>query len=724
MRLKFIFADDKSIYAVKPTGELLWNHFDTSKMTWQVPQSEVPNATPNWGSQIGIDWQQFVHVLSGGDGIIYAIKPTGELIWYRDMLRDGTNDPGGQRGWHINSGKQIGIDWQQFVHVLGGGEGIIYAVKPTGELIWYRDMLRDGSNDPSGQYGWHVNSGKQIGTDWQQFVNVIYGGNGIIYAVQSNGDLLWYQDQLRDGTNGESRSGGWAPKSGSKIGSDWNNFTHVFSAGPGELFGCYTQEDTGQLGRYVDKARNGTPDWEVATAGGLPFSGTVLPCFYGTNGGNSASVGWEAIPIEGYCWPLSGAPGEKINFYVSAVREQPYTVTCLRLQQQPDGTYGTALATPAPFQQPGRYQSSTDTAWRDGCDWHSDFTLQVPSEWPSGFYAARCTAASGYSYFIPFVVRPAHQARGDFILIANVNTWNSYNRWSGQSNYTFDANKPLSFLRPNWHLLNSWNDHAKGNHLLRGEIWVADWLIREGYRVDLYTDVDLEAGIPDPGQYLGVILSTHPEYWSRNMMTNLGGFLDRGLDLIYLGGNGMFRTVEYKELIISENRVFRIERFSFTTSSDGSEYDPMQLPLLGVQSNAGGGPEPPVGFSLAAWDSTKATPLFLKGLANLVPGAALGTVPDLNGLPCGWEVDTVLPGSKVTLLAQCPSSVTPYGVGNDLQTGIITFETGKGGFVFSACSISFGGALAVDPQLTIMVRNVLNTSLKKRIKLDVERELE
>ncbi|MBV9875072.1 MAG: hypothetical protein JO025_10125 [Verrucomicrobia bacterium] len=61
-------------------------------------------------------------------------------------------------------------------------------------------------------------------------------------------------------------------------------------------------------------------------------------------------------------------------------------------------------------------------------------------------------------------------------------------------------------------------------------------------------------------------------------------------------------------------------------------------------------------------------------------------------------------------------AVSSYGAGSDLQTGIITFDTGKGGFVFSACSISFVGALAADGQLKIVVRNVLNTSLKKRVR--------
>ena len=726
MRLKLIFADDKSFYGIKPTGELLWTSFNRDNSNPEmsfpsandpkksVPTSEIAHEPPLWGSQIGIDWQQFIHVFAGGHGIIYAVKPTGELIWYRDMLRDGSNDPGGQRGWHVNSGKQIGINWQQFIHVFDGGDGIIYAVKPTGQLIWYRDMLRDGSNDPSGERGWNINSGKQIGTDWQQFVRVISGGDGIIYAATAAGELFWYRDLLRDGTNGGDGSRGWT---NSKIGTGWNTFTHLFSALPGEIFGCFTQEETGQLAWYVDKARNGTADWQVSWA--------VAP--WGDNApiNVSPAIGWEAIPIEGYCWPLSATAGELISFFVSAILELPYTVTYLRLQQQPDGTYGAPLNDPGPFQRAGRYQSSTDTAWQDGCGWYSDFHLQVPSDWASGFYAACCTSATGYSFYIPFVVRPAPQTRGNFILIANVNTWNAYNRWSGQGNYTFQDLKTLSFLRPNWSLLNSWNDHPFGNHLIRGEIWVLDWLHSEGYQVDLYTDIDFEAGIVNPQQYTGVILSTHPEYWSENMMATMGGLLDQGLDLIYLGGNGMYRTVTYNESSVPSGFGLQFERFSFTTQrTDTAEVSPDRLPLIGVRSFSGDAPRPPVGFTLSAsaFDSSGKAHPFLHGLKNLTQGAQLGTVQGLNGLPCGWEIDALnLNGNPVspnaTHLADCTGSAAEFGIGGGLQTGMITFERSNGSFVFSACSISFGGALAVDDQLKIVVRNVLNASLKKVLRI-------
>jgi hypothetical protein len=72
---------------------------------------------------------------------------------------------------------------------------------------------------------------------------------------------------------------------------------------------------------------------------------------------------------------------------------------------------------------------------------------------------------------------------------------------------------------------------------------------------------------------------------------------------------------------------------------------------------------------------------------------------------------------NATHLADCTGSAAEFGIGGGLQTGMITFERSNGSFVFSACSISFGGALAVDDQLKIVVRNVLNASLKKVLRI-------
>ena len=98
---------------------------------WNDPTS-APRATA--GRQIGWEWSNFIHVFSGGGGIIYAIASDGTLHWYQDSHRDGT------AGWVTGSGNQIGAGWQDFTHVFSGGNGLIYAITPQGALLFYRDL--------------------------------------------------------------------------------------------------------------------------------------------------------------------------------------------------------------------------------------------------------------------------------------------------------------------------------------------------------------------------------------------------------------------------------------------------------------------------------------------------------------------------------------------------------------------------------------------------------
>src|SRR5271155_5011263 len=101
----------------------------------------------------------FKQVVNDGSSF-YAVTYAGALLWYRDNRRDGTNAPDGSTGWDPNSGSQIGIGWDQFSSIFASHDVIIYAIKPTGELLWFRDILRNGTNPPDGTAGWDSNSGK------------------------------------------------------------------------------------------------------------------------------------------------------------------------------------------------------------------------------------------------------------------------------------------------------------------------------------------------------------------------------------------------------------------------------------------------------------------------------------------------------------------------------------------------------------------------------------
>jgi hypothetical protein len=191
-RFRFLFADDRSFYGVAANGQLLW---------YPAWTNTTPAPRVGEGKPIGAGWADFDHVFPSGDGIIYAVKSDGALLWYRDTQRDGSNDPFGSTGWAVNSGNQIGQGWTGFSNLFSDDEGIIYAVRTSGELQWYRDENRDGSNAPDGSVGWAILLGNQIGAGWAGFRHVLPGGNGVIYVVNAKGDLLWYRDDCRDGTN-------------------------------------------------------------------------------------------------------------------------------------------------------------------------------------------------------------------------------------------------------------------------------------------------------------------------------------------------------------------------------------------------------------------------------------------------------------------------------------------------------------------------------------------
>jgi hypothetical protein len=244
-RFRFLVADDTSIYGVTAAGALVWHPGWTETST---------PPTLDAGRQIGVGWADFAHLVAGGDGILYTLTSTGELRWYRDEHRDGSNAPDGSTGWAPGSGVTIRAGLPAFTHVLRGRDGVLYAITPAGELLWYKDVARDGSNASDGTSGWADGSGNQIGTGWSGFRHVVSGGGGVIYAVTEKGDLLWYRDDAQDGTNGPDASSGWAPRSGSRIGRGWDFFLHLLAADDGVLLTCAAREVGPCLRRYRGQA--------------------------------------------------------------------------------------------------------------------------------------------------------------------------------------------------------------------------------------------------------------------------------------------------------------------------------------------------------------------------------------------------------------------------------------------------------------------------------------
>ena len=141
---KHVFSGGKGVvYAITGDNRLLWyghSAFADGQIAWTPPPdlSDAAKQARKLPGQIGEGWD-FKQVFSGGNGVIYAVTHDNRLLWYR---HSGFAD--GRDAWapHLpvpagNLDGQIGEGWN-FKQVLSGGNGVIYAVTQDNRLLWYR----------------------------------------------------------------------------------------------------------------------------------------------------------------------------------------------------------------------------------------------------------------------------------------------------------------------------------------------------------------------------------------------------------------------------------------------------------------------------------------------------------------------------------------------------------------------------------------------------------
>ena len=211
-------ASDGVIYGIDSTNRLLWyrnaGRIDGS-FRWE----------PGSGNVVGTGWD-FKTLFSGSDGVIYGITPvvpatlpTGigpgyeghpasrrRAKWYR---HNGRQD--GSFNWSSRSGSTVGTGWGAMTQVFSGGNGVIYAVAPNGDLKWYSHVGRT-----DGTFRWASGSGNVVGTGWGGFKKLFSGGDGVIYGVNQDDELVWYRHDGR--ADGSFR---WASGSGTVVGTGW-----------------------------------------------------------------------------------------------------------------------------------------------------------------------------------------------------------------------------------------------------------------------------------------------------------------------------------------------------------------------------------------------------------------------------------------------------------------------------------------------------------------------
>jgi N,N-dimethylformamidase len=457
----------------------------------------------------------------------------------------------------------------------------------------------------------------------------------------------------------------------------------------------------------------------------------------------------------GYVWPRWVRAGEPAELHVHSV--EPYQLTLWRYGAKKEfvrllGWYDEHGPRAEMQITPDGDYSQSGVEWnRRGYGGLNQTRVVTGPERSGLYYVHAKTESSGRFFAFPWVVAPARPA-APMAVLASTNTWNAYNNFGGRSNYINadrlppsptvnarldlvryqeadfhnvwqapdDAYRPLSFERPEPgnHVPEGTEvtDPIRGRqtcHLAPAEWRLLGWLEREGYRYDLYGDQQLDAGVLDLDAYRVLVVSTHPEYWSRAMYERVKTWVhERGGRLMYLGGNGLNCEVEFLGEAALRFKTHRAgsggqlgmpdpndperwleSRFHRTVESEAN--------LLGVVTTE-------AGMMTAAPYRVVEPGHWVFAGTDLERGSVFGRESlheRCHGGASGHEMDQISASSPpgTVLLAE---GTNPGGGGH-----MVCYELSNGGAVFSVGSVTWTASVLVDPAVSRITANVLTRLL-------------
>ena len=453
--------------------------------------------------------------------------------------------------------------------------------------------------------------------------------------------------------------------------------------------------------------------------------------------------------------------GTAVNLPIRAVRGSSW-----------DGSEMNWSRTP---EQYGAIHFNDDALYDAG--WEPDFEVTIPAATASGFFAAHLTGDDGAEDHIPFFVRPPRdRATADLALLVPTASYLAYANMSvewrramtelndervpvfgpeqvyavdhpeiGLSMYDYHNDgtgviyssrlRPVTNLRPRH--LSLWQ-YPADLHLLA-------WLEHEGRPFDVLTDEDLHAeGADLLGRYTCVMTCSHPEYYSTAMFDGIAEYLQAGGRLMYMGGNGFYWRVAYRDDKPGVIEMRRAEDGSRSWIAEPGEY------YMGFTGEYGGlwwrcgrTPQSLVGVGFIAQGDDAS--FYRRQPGSFDPRAAwifngirddelIGDFGLLHGGAAGIELDRYdrLRGSPAHALILASSDGHGDGMllvaeelehmhtqikGPDnpaIHADLVFFETAKGGAVFSTGSIAWCGSLpwnGFDNNVSRLTRNVVTRFL-------------
>lgn len=461
--------------------------------------------------------------------------------------------------------------------------------------------------------------------------------------------------------------------------------------------------------------------------------------------------------ILGYAWPRWVRSGERSEFRVHS--PEPYRLSLWRYGLRREfvkllgwfdehGPRATMQITPD-----GDY-TQTGVGWNRVGYGSPHHTQLVAGPERSGLYYFHAKGEkSGEFFSFPWVVAPVQPA-APIAVLASTNTWLAYNNFGGRSNYVNahrlpdepivnarqdllrytapgsfndwgfpdDEYLPLSFERPEPGNRVRANEEATDPIEGRLQCGMAPaewrllaWMEREGFAYDYYAEAQLHDGTLNLDAYKVLVLSVHPEYWSRQMYQRVKEWVQRGGQLMYLGGNGLNCEVEY----LDNDRLRFLTHLAPGSGGGLGMPDPKnpdvylesrmhrtlesEASLLGVVCTDSGimtaAPYRAIAVDHWVFEGTGLRYGDLFGQASLHER--------IHGGASGHETDKRSPHSPPDTLLLAKGTNPDEG-GSEM----VYYETAAGGAVFSVGSITYVPSLLVDDRISRITANVFKRFLE------------
>jgi len=383
----------------------------------------------------------------------------------------------------------------------------------------------------------------------------------------------------------------------------------------------------------------------------------------------------------------------------------------------------------------GKFHPLADSASVYGTGWQAADTLRLPLDLPTGWYVLEGRSREQQAFTSIFVQPLPGKVQRRLAWLFSTNTWNAYNPWGGQSLYTVPLIPTVSFQRPQ-PLADPFLQPGLARHQMffqgaNKDRYLAQLLDSLALAYDPYSMMALHQNDPRLAAYDVLIISTHSEYWTSEMLQHLNHLLDSGASLVNLAGN----VAAYRSYLDPAANTLTVHKHPselwpvldssglrpFGTSMylmGFHTYAPYQVQVDSSWLLAGTGLQQGDLFGQVSetYDFTHMYDSRWEQLRSLLNRHQLGAASGLEidkvyaGTPANWI--TVASGLNPPVEGHgevYPDPAQPWVAGGGADLGY--YRHSGGGLVFAASSMAFTGAIPYDPAIRQIIANVLARSL-------------